>query len=105
MQFYSSKESNAALEKYVENLQNTTTTKSNTNIRYNVSLAERNAKKSSAVIKEVDKGWAVVIMDREHYKIMDEILLLDKQYYQELSAGPQKSDKIRYKRLLIKYKG
>ena len=47
---------------------------------------------------------AVVIMDRGHYKTMVETLLLDTEYYQELSADPQKSDKIKYKRLLNKYK-
>ena len=43
-------------------------------------------------------------MDRGHYKTMVETLLLDKEYYQELTADPQKSDKIKYKRLLNKYK-
>ena len=43
-------------------------------------------------------------MDREHYKTMAKTLLLDEKYYQELSADPQKSDKIKYKSLLSKYK-
>ena len=93
---------------YIENLQNTPTTKSNTNVKYNISLAERNAIKSlsndeSIIIKEADKEGEVVIMDREHYKTMAETLLLDEEYYQELSADPQKSDKIKYKSLLSKY--
>lgn len=67
------KNRNAALEKYVENLQNTPTTKSSTSIRYNISLAERNAIKSlandkSVVIKEADQGGAIINMDRGHYK-------------------------------------
>ena len=99
------KNHNAALEKYIETLQNTPTTKSNTNVKYNVSLAERNAIKSvandeSIIIKEADKGGAVVIMDREHYKTMAETLLMDEEYYQELSADPQKSDEIKYKKFL-----
>ena len=68
-------------------------------------MAERNAVKllsndESFIIKEADKGGAVVIMDREHYKTMAETLLLDEEYYQELSADPQKSDKIKFSQIL-----
>ena len=46
--FIPPKNRNAALERYIENVQNTPTTKSNQNIKYNVSLLERNAIKSLA---------------------------------------------------------
>lgn len=103
--FIPPKNRNASLE----NLQNTPTAKSHTNIRCNVSLAERNAIKSltndkSVVIKEADKGGAVVIMDSEHHKTMIKRVLLDEEYYQEISVDPQKSDRIKYKRFLNKYK-
>ena len=72
-------------------------------------MAERNAIKSlsndkSIIIKEAYKGGTVVITDRKHYKTMAETLLLIKEYYQELSADPQKSNKIKIKSLLSKYK-
>ena len=56
---------NAALDRYIENVQNTPI-KPNSNNKYNISLAERNAIKSlandqSIIIKEADKGGAVVI--------------------------------------------
>ena len=60
------------------------TTKSNTNIRYNIFLAGRMAIKSlandkSVVIKEADIGGSVVSMDRGHYKTIVETLILDKE--------------------------
>ena len=89
--FIPKKNRNAALEKYVENLQNTPTTKSSTSIRYNISLAERKAIKSlandkSVVIIEADKGGAVVIMDRGHYKTMVESRKENPQKLTQLSS-------------------
>ena len=76
-------------------MQNTPTIKSNSNNKHNISLAERNAIKSlandqSIIIKEADKGGAVVIMDREHYKEIVENMFSDKKYYEKLDTDPQK---------------
>ena len=100
---------NAALERYIENVQNTPTTKSNQNIQYNVSLPERNAIKSlandqSIIIKEADKGGTVVIMDRENYKEIVKTMLSNEEYYKELHTDPQKTDRIKYNKFLKKYK-
>ena len=90
-------------------MQNTPTIKSNLNNKYNISLAERNAIKSlandqSIIIKEADKGGAVVIMDREHYKEIVENMLSDKKYYEKLDTDPQKTDRIKYNKFIKNYK-
>ena len=90
-------------------MQNTPTIKSNSNNKYNISLAERNAIKSlandqSIIIKEADKGGAVVIMDREHYKEIVENMLLDKKYYEKLDTDSQKTDRIKYNKFIKNYK-
>ena len=90
-------------------MQNTPTIKSNLNNKYNISLAERNAIKSlandqSIIIKEADKGGAVVIMDMEHYKEIVENMLSDKKYYEKLDTDPQKTDRIKYNKFIKNYK-
>ena len=90
-------------------MQNTPTIKSNSNNKYNISLAEKNAIKSlandqSIIIKEADKGGAVVIMDREHYKEKVENMLSDKKYYEKLDTDPQKTDRIKYNKFIKNYK-
>ena len=77
-------------------MQNTPTIKPNSNKKYNISSAERNAIKSlandqSIIIKEADTGGAVVIMDRERYIEKVEHMLSDKKkYYEKLDTDPQK---------------
>ena len=100
---------NLALEKCIDNLHNIPVTKRNHNITYNISMAERNAIQTLAnndyiVIKEADKGGAIVIMDKENYKKIVETLLSDTGHHKELRTDPSKTDKIKYSKFLKKYK-
>ena len=79
---------NLALERYIDNLHNIPVTKRNHNINYNISMAERNAIKTlanndSIIIKEADKGGAVVIMDKENYKKIVGTMLSYTEHYEE----------------------
>ena len=70
----------------------------------------KNAIKSLAldrdiVIKEADKGGAVVIMDKEHYLSMLLDILNDQNYYERLESNSEKSNKLTYTCLLNKFKG
>ena len=98
------KNRNTALDnfaKHIESLPLDTTTKPGT--KYNISREERQAIRSlssndSIIIKEADKGGAVVIMDKAHYKTMSENILLDDNYYEKLDTDPKKMTRILYNR-------
>lgn len=55
------------------------------------------------VIKEADKGGAVVIMDCSHYIKMIEYQLNDTQYYEYLDTDPNHKDKLNYRKLIDRF--
>ena len=101
---------NLALDKFSKNVENLPLTNATTHHpRNNVSSLERKAIESlsndnSIVIKEADKGGAVIIMDQTHYKEMVEDILNDGNYYRKLENDPKKQDLIQYNKLLDKHK-
>ena len=45
---------------------------------------------NSIIIKQGDKGWASVIMNKENYKSMVERILNDEVKYTKLNTNPEK---------------
>ncbi|KAK3084875.1 hypothetical protein FSP39_020612 [Pinctada imbricata] len=80
------------LEDYINCLKSSAQTNpNNQNIKDNISRSERNAienlsNDATFVIKEADKGGAICIMDREHYKKMVMDQLNDRNFYHELTS-------------------
>lgn len=78
------------LDRFVDALSKfPTNTQQNSKIRHNLSKGERTAMNlissdSSIIIKQADKGGAIVIMDSDYYKQKVEELLLDEEYYREI---------------------
>ena len=63
----------------------------NNDATYNVSYLERNAivtikEKKDIVIKQADKGFAVVIMDKEFYALKKDEIINDKSAYREVES-------------------
>jgi len=95
--FIPPKNKNAALEKFVSKINNYPRIKCNTNVKPNITKEERKAMRKfaddkSIVIKEADKGGAVVIMDAEKYKHLVNDMLNDAKYYEALQEDPSKGD-------------
>ncbi|XP_062601156.1 uncharacterized protein LOC134262845 [Saccostrea cucullata] len=81
-----------------------------TNVKSNISRKEQNALKdlsedSSIIIKEADKGGAIVIMDRDHYKEMVMSQLQDDQFYKKLDQNGDRQTMRRIERLTKKFAG
>ena len=74
-------ERNAALNKYINAIEEfPKTKKNNSNLKQNLSKSEYNAIKAlrndqSIVIKEADKGGTTVILNKEHYQEMVETII------------------------------
>ena len=80
-----------ALEKFISNLENTPTKLRNPKCKENITRQQRASIKNlsennNIVIKEADKGGAVVIMDRDHYKEMAYEILQNREYYELLHS-------------------
>jgi len=102
---------NAALNSFVKRVENIPlanastepgTTKSNINQRERTSIKSLSSD-PNIIIKEADKGGAVVIMNTKHYKEMSENILNDTDYYEILQNNPSKIDRIQYNRLLNRH--
>ena len=107
--FIPPKQRNLALEKFASNINNYPRTQRDIKIKSNITNDERKAMRElandkSIVIKEADKGGAVVIMDSEKYKQLVNGMLNDTNYYEKLHGDPSKSDKIRYQKLIEEFK-
>ena len=97
--FIPPKHRNHALERYITNLENTPLERNNKQCKENISKCQRDAIKSLAldidiVLKEADKGGAVVIIDKEHYLSMSLDILNDQNNYGRLVSNPDKSNKL-----------
>ena len=97
-----------ALDAFVKNVNNISLNDLPPKPRNNITKNQRQAISSLAnnkdiVIKEADKGGAVVLMNTSHYKKMAEDILKDDSYYETLETDPQKMDRIHYNRLLDKH--
>ena len=55
------------------------------------------------MIKEADKGGTKVIMDKEHYREMVEVIINDKDYYEKLPGDPHQDIGQRYNKFLKKH--
>ncbi|CAG2184856.1 unnamed protein product [Mytilus edulis] len=60
-------------------------------------------KDESIIIKEADKGGALVIMDRIYYRDKIQEQLNDKQYYRELNDNMEKKTKRNINKLISKF--
>ena len=84
---------NIHLDEYISCLKGSANANANTKrVKDNLNKEERKAIDSlrndhSIVIKEADKGGAVVIMDCEHYKCMAMEQLLNTEYYTKLTGS------------------
>ena len=81
----------------------------NINCKENVTKQQRKAIKrlsedKSIVIKELDKGGQVVVMDSEHYQTMTYSTLNDNEYYEHLEKNPHRTNMIAYRRLIDTHK-
>ena len=97
-----------ALEKFISNLENTPTKLRNPKCKENITRQQRASIKklsenNNIVIKEADKGGAVVIMDRDPYKEMAYEILQNREYYELLDSDLQRSNNLKYKRFLKKH--
>ena len=101
-----------ALDSFIKNVtgiplantpQTTQSCKSNINIKQRHAINDLINNKN-IIIKEADKGGAVVIMNTTHYKQMSDNILNDISYYKPLDKDPQKTERIQYNRLLNKHK-
>ena len=102
-------ERNAALDKYINTIEEFPKTKKNiSNLKQNLSKSEYNAIKAlnndqSIVIKEADKGGTTVIMNNEHYQEMAETIINDNEYYEKLEGGPNINTVQKYNTFLKKH--
>ena len=100
---------NSYLDEYISCLKGYASTNANTNrVKDNLNKEERTAIENlrndpTIVIKEADKGGAVVIMDRDHYKRMVMQQLLDEEFYTEISGSQDKTTMKRVFDLIHKY--
>ena len=108
--FIPPKNRNQSLDNFITNVENIPLDNNSiqNNIKTNITNAERNAIKSlssdkTIVIKEADKGGAVVVMDATHYKEMANNILEDPFYYNKIQNSPGKINHINYIRLLDKH--
>ena len=72
------------------------------NVKRNISISEQKtitalASDETIIIKQADKGGAIVIMDKEFYRRQVEKLLFDNEYYQKLDNNPQKEIMKKYR--------
>ncbi|XP_062588448.1 uncharacterized protein LOC134250115 [Saccostrea cucullata] len=76
------------------------------NIPHNQYQAMQNLKSDQTiVIKSADKGGAIVIMDREHYKEMSLSQLQDNQFYKKLEQNTDRQTMLKIQKLTKKYQG
>lgn len=76
--------------------------KPNIQVKKNKDIISKNERKGiksltsdkSIIIKEADKGGAVILMNTEHYKKMAKDILNDTKYYEKLTNDPYKVDRI-----------
>lgn len=98
-----------ALDNFIKSITNIPLeTNNQNNIKQNINKRERKAiqtlsNNSDIIIKEADKGGAVVIMNTKHYKEMAENTLKDENYYKRLERNPKQTEKINYNRLVDKH--
>ena len=76
------------------------------NIKQNLSKSEYRTIKSlqndeSIIIKEADKGKTTVIMDKERYREMVELVINDKNYDEKLPGDPQRDTGQKYNNFLF----
>ena len=79
-----------------------------THVKDNISKLEREAINSltnvdSIIIKEADKGGAIVIMSKDHYKEMILEQLTNTDFYQELSSNEDRKTICKIKRFTSKF--
>ena len=80
-----------------------------THINKNLKRFEWEAVKSlkddnSIIIKQIIKGGASIIMNKENYESMVERILNDVAYYTKLNTNPEKDLQMKYIRFLKNYK-
>ena len=108
--FIPPKNRNEALDTFAKSVENIPlNTLGAPHTRHNIDKDQRAAIKSisrddSIIIKEADKGGTVVILDKIHYKNMCESILMDNIYYKKLKSDPQKSNNLKYRKHLKKFK-
>ena len=95
---------NHNLEMFIQNIKNIPLSCPKKFNKFNITLLERKAisslqENSEIVIKEADKGGAVVIMNSSFYKSLCEETLHDANYYQPLNNDPSSEMKTRYKHI------
>ncbi|MEW8548114.1 MAG: hypothetical protein AB2693_31815, partial [Candidatus Thiodiazotropha sp.] len=81
---------NEALEKYISTTSNFPLSTAKSKTHYNISLQQRNVLKKLSedkeiIIKEADKGGAIVIMDSYFYQERIQLMLNDKTFYKEIT--------------------
>lgn len=77
-------------------------------VRDNITILERKALENirsdnTIIIKEADKGGAIVIMDKDHYKEMVLEQLNDIHFYQELPSNQDSKTMSRIKKYVTKF--
>ena len=107
--FMPPKHRNANLEKFINNIDSIPKDITHRDVRSNMTLNERKSIQDlindpNIIIKEADKGGAVVIMDTSHYKEMISSQLSDKNYYGCLDHDPRNLDRKSYNKLTDKFK-
>ena len=100
---------NMVLDIVCETLENLSLKTSSRELRKNNLSKEENkaleslTKDESIIIKEADKGGADVIMDRNYYETKIIEMLLNPEFYSEMSENQNNKTMQKIKRLLLKH--
>lgn len=102
---------NNNLEKYIEHIETTASVHVPTTVpKNNISYDQRQALKElqnnpNIIIKEADKGGAIVVMDREYYKEKILEMLQDSEIYKEIPSCMDKNTLGKIQTLISQYGG
>ena len=100
---------NYTLDKYIDHLHaSAATSTSNQSIRPNISYSQRQALKAlqenqNLIIKEADKGGAIVLMDRDYYQEKIQEMLGDTSTYKEIPENMDKKTLAKINRLTTQF--
>ena len=101
---------NKNLDDYIDNLKSTKSSLNNKNsIKSNINRLQRQAlqnlqNNTEIILKEADKGGAIVCMDKTFYKTLVLQHLCDQNFYIKLSENPDKTIMKKLKQLCNKHK-
>jgi hypothetical protein len=99
---------NPSMDVAIDFLRNQPTRQPNEKSKYNVSLHERKAitllqQKDNIIIKEADKGSAIVVMDKDYYQEKINDVLNDSDTYVEIPTNRDSSIHNKIKKMVNKY--